>query len=47
MFSPFVIAVYNSIRWPKCEKMDLKIIDTVVNGSNMQNMLENQRTYMT
>lgn len=28
MFLPFVIAVYNFFRWPTCEKMDLKIIDT-------------------
>ncbi len=34
-FEPFVIAAYESLSCPQCEKMNLKIIVIVEKGSNM------------
>ncbi len=36
MFEPFLIVVFESINCPQCEKMDLKIIQSLLEGFNMQ-----------
>ncbi len=42
MFEPFLIVVFESINCPQCEKMDLKIIQSLLEREMaMQNMLEN------
>ncbi len=42
MFEPFLIVVFESINCPQCEKMDLKIIQSLLEMEMaMQKMLEN------
>ncbi len=42
MFEPFLIVVFESLSCPQCEKMDLKIIQSLLEREMaMQKMLEN------
>ncbi len=47
MFEPFLIVVFESINCPQCEKMDLKIIQSLLEGFKYAKMLENCRIYRT
>ncbi len=51
MFEPFLIVVFESINCPQCEKMDLKIIQSLLeickNIFKYAKMLENCRIYRT
>ncbi len=47
MFEPFLIVVFESINCPQCEKMDLKIIQSLLERVQICKMLENCRIYRT
>ncbi len=47
MFEPFLIVVFESLNCPQCEKMDLKIIQSLLERVQICKMLENCRIYRT